>query len=259
MVRPTPGRLLTSAFIVFFIVATVVAAIPDPTGLERLRGERYSSDDRVSRHVRPALDVAQRATERLTLWAWRVTAPLQRPLRSTVRRMRLAQRWQMFAQPPRSNTFMAIRLEAQMPTGQVVSKAVRVLPAREATEVRPFALGRPEYRDKALSNCLEAWEESRLGHSTGDEDRETEYGKDILGRIGRFFEPRVASTLPRGASVTRTEVWFGFCPMTPRGEPEETSSLPPLTQLPNGAELGRKVTLGRANWTLRRVIAEDQR
>ena len=257
MAKATPGRLLASAFIALYLVANSVVAIPGPRDMERLTGERFSPDDQVSRFVRPRLDAIQPAAQRLAAATWTATEPLRRRLGPLVRRVRLAQNWRMFAQPPRTNVLLACRVEGRLPNGETVSHAVQILPGTDDTQFRGITFYRARYRDKALSNSVEAWDRMRRDHPEWDEQGETTYGRDVLGRIGRYFTPRVARGLPPGTVITRAEVWHGTRPIAPRGFPEETAALPALSSLPSGAALGLKVGVDRAVWVLRRVLVVE--
>jgi hypothetical protein len=255
---PTPGRLLVSAFIVLYLLANLVVAIPGPQDMVRLTGERFSPDDRVARFVRPHLDGIVPPAQRLATAVWTAAAPLRARLGPLVRRVRLAQRWRMFAQPPRTNTLLAVRVDGRLPTGEDITRAVQVLPSGEDTRFRGLSFYRSRYRDKALTNSIEAWERMRRDHPGRDEQGETDYGRDVYGRIARYFGPRVSAAFPPGTVVTRSEVWQGARPIAPRGFPEETVALPPLSSLPAGAALGQKVSAGRASWVLRRVLIEER-
>ena len=255
---PTPGRLLASLFIALYLVANLVVAIPGPRDMTRVTGERLSPDDRISRLVRPHLDAVQPAARRLATGVWTVTEPLRRRLGPIVRRARLAQSWRMFAQPPRTNTLLAFRIEGTLPTGQAISRAVVILPASEATQFRGISFYRTRYRDKALSNSVEAWERMRRDQPDLDEQGETTYGPDVFGRIARYFAPRVSAGWPAGTVINRSEVWQGARPIAPRGFPEETAAMPSLSSLPSRAAVGQKIG-DRASWVLRRVLIEESR
>ena len=255
---PTPGRLLASAFIALYLLANLVVAIPGPQDMARMTGERFSPDDRLSRLVRPHLDGLQPVAQRLTVAVWTATEPLRQRLGPLVRRARLAQSWRMFAQPPRTNALLAFRVEGRLPTGKSVSRAVQILPGIEDTQFRGISFYRARYRDKALSNSVDAWERMRRDHPDWDEQGETTYGRDTLGRIARYFEPRVSAVFPPGTVVTRSEVWQGARPIAPRGFPEEIWEMPSLSSLPSGASVGQRAGVGRASWVLRRVLVEER-
>jgi len=255
---PTPGRLLASAFIALYLLANLVVAIPGPRDMARLTGERFSPDDRISRVVRPHLDAVQPGARRLATSVWTLTEPLRRQLGPMVRRARLAQSWRMFAQPPRTNVLLAFRIEGRLPTGQTISRAVQILPGSEDTQFRGLSFYRIRYRDKALSNSVEAWERMRRDHPDWDEQGATDYGRDVFGRIARHFAPRVSAGWPAGTVITRSEVWQGARPIAPRGFPEETTAMPSLSSLPSGAALGREIG-DRSSWVLRRVLTGESR
>jgi hypothetical protein len=241
-----------SAFICFYLIAATTAAVPSPAELASVTGERYSPDDQVSRRVRPTLDAIQRYTETATRRAWEALAEPRRIVYPPLTRLGLRQRWRMFAQPPRVNTSMAVRVVAQRPDGSPATAALVVLPQLGEDAFKGPSAYQAGFADKAVSNAIDAWSQLRARQPSAPDDALTRFGPDVLASIPRYFGARLAKTLPADARIVRTELWQGAAPMPRRGA-SSNGPKPSLDQLPFEAELGTRVRNGPSGWTLRRI------
>jgi hypothetical protein len=249
-------RLIASLFIVCYLTAVIGSAVPAPDELDRVTGERDSRDDKVARLVRPTLDALQHYSERGNNLAWRALKPVRQTVVRPLRAARLAQRWRMFAQPPRVNGYVAVQVLGQSPSGEIVTRSAQVLPSLDARVVKGLTYYRLSFFDKALSNALASWHRNRPGSRN---PTDSDFGPDVLATIARYFGPRISASFPEGVRPQRVEVWEGYSRMPSRGDDRTPDPTPPLSALPNEARLGQIVKQGSAGWTLRAVFDGTQR
>lgn len=240
---------IAAAAIVFHSAIITVAAIPSPADFQGVKGERESTDDRVARSVRPALDSLVPLVGRVVGIAWRSASPL-RPLASRyVATFGLGQSWRMFAQPPRTNNYLAVCGETS-----TKRRCLVVLPGVRPDRFKGPMAFEPGFRDKALSNSLEALIAIKARNPAAPFDEPTRYGADVLAPVARYF----GATLQRqlGAPLVRDEVWYGIDPMTDRGDlPDgetDTRSWPDVVLAP-GQVMGHVERTGSVRWMLMRL------
>ena len=244
-------RLPPVAGVLIFVLhaaAIITNAVPEPTRLAEITGERESSDNVLSSRLRPLLDPVVPSLERANGFVWRATRPVRRLLGPLVASFRISQSWRMFAEPPRTNSTIAVcvaRLASHETRCEIVS------PAIPPQQFKGIAAYQPSYRDKALSNALLAELRARREKPEAFGQVRTRFGVDVLRPIGRFLGP----SRP-GPGPYWTEVWYGRTPMAPRGEVRQIfPDLPnwPHVNLPSGRAPGEIANAGDTRWTLLRA------
>lgn len=251
------SSILASAFIVWHLAAITMAALPSPDDASKVHSERFSPDDGLARVVRPRLDAVQPAFENSVLWLREVLAPVQRLTDPYIRGLLLAQVWRMFAQPPRDNTWMVLRVFSRRPDGAHDTLSILAMPVSGLYAWRFASAYGPGFRDKALGNALDAYLQLRQASPKVQADGPTRSGQDILGPISRYYAGVRRRELPAGAQVERLEIWYGTQLMSGRGDPP----VPRVDieryygQLPRTARVPTRLKLDDTVWTL--IRADD--
>jgi hypothetical protein len=247
-------RLTSLAGALFFLLhatAIIVAAVPEPGRLADVTGERESPDDRLSRHVRPLLDRMIPGLSLASKAAWRATTPARGVLGTYTSTFRLSQGWRMFAQPPRSNHLLAVCVDFD---GGAPSRRCEVVniktPAGHFKGMLAYQAG---FRDKALSNALDAYFQVRTKEPGARPSVRTRFGSDVLGPVARYFAAQWSAPALRSRWV---EVWHTSVPMPVRGAvatvPLDLRSWPSV-ELPPNRLVGVMERVGTSNWTLLRA------
>jgi hypothetical protein len=160
---------------------------------------------------------------------------------------RISQSWRMFAEPPRTNATIAVCV-ARLPSDE--TRCEIVSPEIPPQQFKGIAAYRSSFRDKALSNALDAAVRARHQKPEAPEEVRTRFGVDVLKPIARFLGPARPDPGPHW-----TEVWYGRTPMAPRGEagvfPDVLNW--PHVNLPPGRVPGEIVSVGGTRWTLLRA------
>ena len=242
--------LAASLFFVIHIAAITIAAVPAPSRLLEVTGERDSADDRLSRHVRPWLDRLVPLLERGNRLAWRATAPVRPVVDKYAQSFRLSQSWRMFAQPPRSNGYVAVC--ADYGPSDKERRCVVVNPQVPPDTFKGLLAYRPGFRDKAVSNAVDTYIELKARDPLVRPATDTRFGPDVLRPVGRYFGARLA----RPGEPRWVEVWHGAVAMPRRGERREARlDLPrwPDIDLPPGRRVDAVERAAGANWALLRA------
>jgi hypothetical protein len=251
------SSILASAFIAWHLAAITIAALPLPDDISKVHGERFSPDDGLARVVRPRLDAVQPAFENSVMWLRQMLAPVERLTDPYVRGLLIGQVWRMFAQPPRSNSWMVVRVFSRHPDGAHDTQNILAMPASGLYAWRFVSAYGPGFRDKALANALEAYLKLKQESPKLPDDAPTHFGRDVLGPISRYYAGERRRELPAGAQVERLEIWYGYQPMSGRGDPP----VPRLDieryygQLPEIARVSTRLKLDDTFWTL--IRADD--
>ena len=242
--------LAASLFFLVHITAITIAAVPAPSRLLEVTGERESADDRLSRHVRPWLDRLVPLLERSNRLAWRVTASVRPAAGKYAQSFRLSQSWRMFAQPPRSNGYVAVC--ADYGPGAHQRRCAVVNPQVPPHVFKGPLAYRQGFRDKAVSNAVDTYIELKARDPLVRPATDTRFGPDVLRPVGRYFGALIA-----GPETPRwVEVWHGAVAMPRRGEVRQASlDLPrwPEFDLPPGRRVDAVERAGGATWALLRA------
>ena len=219
-------RTLISVFLVFHLFALALSAIPSSADLKAAVGVRESSDDRLSRPVRPTLDQLALVVRGATAALARLS-PLTTPLvAGYVTRLGLNQTWNMFGNPPRGSEYVRFRYfwtRAAFRDGSVMLSTELIFPVAATGEGRLLRSYWESQRDKAVSNAVTAYfiERTRRGLSPGGTGSanglDDALGRTFLPMVGYFTDRFARGKLAPGDRLVRTEVWYGWGESRPRG------------------------------------------
>jgi hypothetical protein len=188
-----------------------------------LRGNAEPRHTRIATLLGPVADRVAATFDDLLNRTWRTTQPLRRPARAYTRLLGVAQDWRMFANPPLVNTHLVARLHLTNDAGSDVHIVEEVLLPSARHGVHRLDAFRLSYRDKALSNALDAFD-SQQRESTIPPDATTASGADPLGPVARWatsrYELRASN---QGRRIARTELWRADVPVRLVGTPVKST------------------------------------
>jgi hypothetical protein len=244
------SSILLSCFIVFHLTAICLEAIPKPDELESVHGERMSPDDTLSRLVRPWLDEIQPSFEGSARWLREVLGPVRRVTEIYVQNLTFGQNWRMFAQPPRSNSWLVIRIFSRMRDGTRDVETTLGVPGTGLYSWKLAGAYRPGFHDKAVSSALDEFLLLLRKTPPAPDDAVTR-----LRPVARYYEGERRRRLAPGDTIERLEIWHGYQMMSARGDPD----VPRVdldrcySRLPDGAPLRTYIRVDDTHWVLIRV------
>ena len=217
---------IVSGLIVWHLVSLTLAAIPAPTGLDEHRGISVVGDEGLHVVVQPWADAARDA-----LWStirrWWRASHLPRQLTGVyVEAAGLEQQWRMFGNPPKLRQYIRVR-HTWSPAGsrpgtrgwrQVETR--RLFPGDDPADRWSPGSYLTGFFNKAVSNAMDAHAEQLM--RARRRGRSFRAGPDHLRALIRYAEEEFLDTLPAGATLLSTELWYGEGGVC--GSPGPTSS-----------------------------------
>jgi hypothetical protein len=221
-------RWVVSGFILWHLIALSIGALPNPQRLPPVGAARHPTDDRIAAVITPGLDAVAAAAFEVVETLWTITRPLHGAANTYLSITGLAQRWNMFSNPPTVDQYLRVRYYVgrtdlrELEEQPVWTATELVLPAHREDQVRVAQSYRDSFRDKAMAIALEDFFRRRPASLIRRDTSSTELPDD-LAPIGRYFGQRFQRAYLRpNERIVRTEIWYGTVPNPKRGSPSTT-------------------------------------
>jgi len=209
------SRWALSAFIVWYLVSLVVAAVPGAATLEAVRPVRHAPYDRVSGYLAPWFDSAAGVVAHM---ARRISASVDvvRPATGEVlTQAGMAQRWDMFANPLRTAQYLRVKWYVAATSGGSTrprwSGTKLVLPTSREDRVRGVTSFRDFSLDRPLAGAIDR------DHPSGAADPESlrKFERALRPAIHYFTRQFEETRLGPDEHVVRVEAWHGTAAIPP--------------------------------------------
>jgi hypothetical protein len=215
----TSSERLISALIAAHLAALLVVAIPSPgdAGVQPPRPGIASPVPALSR----TLDAVAESAAVVERAAWQVTTPLRYAAKQYESLLVMQQRWDMFANPIRSDWHARVVYRIRRADGSVTSEEERVFP-NGALGWKFVAAYRASFLDKAFSSAVQSYQ--GLAAKTTSQTPTPEMAA-VFEPFTRYFTScRVQRGLPDGQTIVATEFWWGVSDLPAPSSSAQTPS-----------------------------------
>lgn len=198
------SQWLISALLVWFVTALLVAAIPRPDALPSAQAMQNAP----APNTFLARQLSRLATSAYALCGvlWRWSAPVRPVTSEVLARYGLAQRWDMFAAPPRHVDYVRARyyLQSGVAARSTLSYSELIFPELPQNKVRLVRSFSALHRDQVIMAIITRYHPGSEIEAASDEYR------SALRSVARYFAERYQRKwLKPTDRIVRVELWHG--------------------------------------------------